>query len=348
MTIEMNKKNSSRNKTEGYRPKDEFRSVFLRLALFVLCSIGLIPQAFSVCNPTNVTQPAQTISLEGGIPVSPNASVGGVIYTKTVMFASNTSTPYLTCSDNEVRSRYWFFNNAAYGTYTPEILRTAVPGLGVRIKGPDGRYIKEPRESLPLPSGPLSLTYAGENTLTFELVKMSPTLGSFELRAILIANIGYYVVAGGREHQIWNISWNGNLRSSAATCSTSDLNVSLGRHASSIFTNVGDKSPAVPFVVRVKCINRTPDVGIRLDPVFTALNADNGIFSLDPSSGAKGLGVQIMTQTGTPVNLNLPIKNSVAPANDFAFALQAAFIKTAPTVSAGIGKSSAMITITYQ
>ena len=55
-----------------------------------------------------------------------------------------------------------------------------------------------------------------------------------------------------------------------------------------------------------------------------------------------------MTPSGTPVNLNLPIKNSVAPANDFAFALQAAFIKTAPTVSAGIGKSSAMITITYQ
>ncbi|KAA6178697.1 fimbrial protein [Pseudomonas marginalis] len=348
MTIEMNQKNSSGKKTEGCRPKDEFRSVFLRLALFVMCSAGLIPKAFSACATTPVIPTAQTISLAGGIPVSPNASVGSVIYTRTLVFASNTSTPYITCSGNEARSRYWFFNNLAYGTYTPEIIRTHVSGLGLRIKGPDGRYIRDPRDIQSLPSGPLSLTYAGENTLTIELVKMSPTLGAFSLSAIQVANIGYYVFDGARDLQIWNIAWNGNIQSSAATCSTSDINVSLGRHASSIFTNVGDKSPAVPFVVNVKCINRTPNVGIRLDPVFTALNADNGIISLDPSSGATGLGMQIMTQTGTPVNLNLPIKNSVAPANDFAFALQAAFIKTAPIVSAGIGKSSVMVTITYQ
>ncbi|WP_122301309.1 fimbrial protein [Pseudomonas syringae] len=347
MTIEMNIKNSSGNNTEGYRPKDEFRSVFLRLALFVMCSVGLIPEAFSLCATTSVVT-GQSFSLAGGIPVSANAGVGEVIYRKTVVFTSNLSTPYITCSGNEIRSRYWFYNNPSFGAYTPEIIKTEVPGLGLRIKGPDGRYIKIPYESQPLPSGPLSLTYAGENTLTVEFVKMSPTLGVFTLRTITIANIGYYIAEGGRTYQGWNIAWNGDLISSAATCSTSDLNVSLGRHAASTFTNVGDKSPAVPFVVRVKCVNRTPDVGIRLDPVFPALNADNGIFSLDPSSGAKGLGVQIMTPSGTPVNLNLPIKNSVAPANDFAFALQAAFIKTAPTVSAGIGKSSAMITITYQ
>ncbi|WP_248132009.1 fimbrial protein [Pseudomonas sp. B329] len=184
--------------------------------------------------------------------------------------------------------------------------------------------------------------------MTFELVKLTQNASTLSLRGFSIPTIDYQVNEQGSVYQNFNASWQGDINASASTCSVGNVNVNLGSHASSVFVNTGDKSPAVPVVVNVTCRRATPDVGIKIDPVFLTVNASNGIFSLDPGSSATGIGVQLMTQNGTPVNLDLPIKNSTVAATSFSFPLQAAFIKTGATVRSGSARSSLRTTITYQ
>ncbi|WP_171045899.1 fimbrial protein [Pseudomonas edaphica] len=346
----MNRESDLRKKVENGSSKDKFRSAFSKVAVLALFSIGFAPEAFSTCFvATNGGIDARSLTLDGGALVTYQASVGSVIYSKTFTFVSNVSTPYVTCTGNEPRAREWYYNAPrAVAGYT-DVVQTLVSGVGLRIRGPNGATIKSAPELFPVASGPVELTYAGENRLTFELIKLNPTLGAFSLRGITVPNIGYYIWENGaRRHQVWNITWNGEVTAKASTCGLSNVNVKLGAQPASLFARVGDKSPAIPFAVNVVCTSPTPNIGIKIDPVFTTVNASNGVFSLDPSSTAAGLGVQLMADDGTPVNLDLPIKNSAIAATHFAFPLRAAFIRTGATVRSGSARSSLRTTITYQ
>lgn len=339
---------------ESDRLNNEFKSAFSKVFLLTLLSLGWAPEAFSICStPSNTPTRGLNLDVGGNIVVSPDAAIGSVIYSKTIEYVGDSVSPYLTCTGTNARFRYWRWVTEGGGAvpgYSDVVFPTSTRDVGVRVRGPNGVYIKTRGlyDQYPLPSGSISLNYAGETRMTFELIKLTPNASAVSLRGFSIPTIDYQVNEEGRVYQNFNASWQGDIIARASTCSLSDVNVNLGSHASSVFVNAGDKSPATPFVVNVNCARATPNVGIKIDPVFSTVNASSGIFSLDPGSSATGIGVQLMTQNGTPVNLDLPIKNSVGPATNFSFPLQAAFIKTGAAVRSGSARSSLRTTITYQ
>ncbi|MGK9176076.1 type 1 fimbrial protein [Yokenella regensburgei] len=147
----------------------------------------------------------------------------------------------------------------------------------------------------------------------------------------------------------------GNVVVKAAACKTPDIQVDLQKHASTEFTAVGTTSPATPFNFEIK--NCDPNINsvnytFKPGPGVTLVSAGNNDqhITLDSTSSASGVGIQVLDAYDTPVPFNTKITYggyNKTTGGSYTIPMKARYIRTG-AISAGTANSAVEFTMTYE
>jgi major type 1 subunit fimbrin (pilin) len=142
-----------------------------------------------------------------------------------------------------------------------------------------------------------------------------------------------------------------NLVSGA--CITPDVVVPMGTHLTKEFSGINTFTSAVSFNVG---LNNCP-VGIntiqyQIQPTTAIVNSAQSVVALDSSSGATGVGVQLLNSAGTaafPLNAYQTFSGyNSATGGDYTIPFKARYYQTSATVAAGTANTSMYVTLLYQ
>ncbi|MDX9663750.1 fimbrial protein [Pseudomonas sp. P5_152] len=339
--------------------------------------------------PANGFMPLQV----SAITVGRDVPVGTEVYRQTFRVASGQAptveclnAPFQIWSEMNVDSFYGLTRWSS-GKYANKVYRTDIEGLGVAFNSLGGTL---PRKSTPAPttctSGRRCLV-SMEGPANFELIlikigDVSPgvLIGANLPTVSLYANFNTVRLLG------FAMGVSGNIQVVSRTCSTPDVVVPMGEHQTKTFTGPNSASgwkefsialnncPAFNGTYGVNAPSWTSQSGkfpsgtgtggtrtnnslqYRITPARTAINASNGVMSLDPSAvgsppAASGVGVQIATPNNAPVplgtnrNSNLPLQTSEG---NYSIQLRARYLQTESSVTPGPANASATFTIIYQ
>lgn len=276
------------------------------------------------------------------------------------------------------------------GIYAGKVYATGVPGIGVSWWSGQSTPGAVGAGSNTLGIVPNGCTGAGNSCQTgslklgprgaLVLIKTGP-VGTGTIRGSDFGRLVYStVVETSAAAATSEIGVTGNINVVAMTCNTPNVTVPLGSHKTSAFTGVGSATPQVNFKLDVtNCPGfpgyygnssagaipaasqsavtnvgtRVPNtVSFRVDPVYSAINAANGVLSLTPGTGvATGVGVQLFSISGAVQPLSQTRVLDLSPAagtNAFSVNLSARYLQTDNTVTAGSASAVANYTLIYQ
>lgn len=241
------------------------------------------------------------------------------------------------------------------------ILETLLPGIGVRYKSV---YKNCPQGYWPvICTSTFSLTNPEPFQLTVELVKIGP-ISPMEVSSHLWAvweEVGpvrpYYIELYPRG----TISVVFKRQPTCSFPSNSTIQASLGTVSAGSFRGVGSTSPERPFKIDLSC--KGGDGVTPMDAYVTLTDATNPgnrsrVLTLSPDSGARGLGVEVLSGTtvlgyGEDSNaLGNPGQWKAGPVSPgtsiFSIPLAARYVQTESVVTPGSGNARATFTMSYQ
>lgn len=276
------------------------------------------------------------------------------------------------------------------GGYAGKVYATGVPGIGVSWWSGENTPGAVGAGTGTLGIVPSGCTGTGNSCQTASL-KLNPRVavvliktgpvGTGTVRGSDFGRLVYStVVETSTAFSIAEVGVTGSINVVAMTCNTPNVTVPLGSHKTSAFTGTGSATPQVNFKIDVtNCPGfpgyygnpsagaipaasqsavtnvgtRVPNtVSFRVDPVYTAIDAANGVLSLTPGTGvATGVGVQLFTLSGAiqPLSQNRILDLSPAASDTgFSVNLSARYLQTADTVTAGSANAVANYTLIYQ
>lgn len=221
-------------------------------------------------------------------------------------------------------------------------------------------------------TGQMITTYAGvtgggtlndytEFTLDvpFKIVRTSSDLKPITRTTLDMFQIGSAVIGSDENYVATNLR-NNAITIKDETCSVaSNVNqvVPLGPHTTSkssgLGSGIGQTSDAVPFNIQLNCeslLSGTFDVLMQFDGDAVSGLSDLGVLSLNSSSSASGVGVQILNENQQPIALTAPFNVAAYPLSTalVSVPLYARYYQTAETVSPGSANAVATYTISYQ
>lgn len=131
--------------------------------------------------------------------------------------------------------------------------------------------------------------------------------------------------------------------------------VDLGEHDSSEFTGEHYTTRSVPFHITLNDCEDDPSHStarayIRFDGVrgSTPIDPDLGLFSLNSSASATGLGIQLLHADSQPVKLQQDLPTVQLSLGDTQVHFQARYYQTQPRVTAGSAEGSLSFTVSYR
>lgn len=183
----------------------------------------------------------------------------------------------------------------------------------------------------------------------------------------------------GPSKRIYNLSYTGSINVVSQTCSTPDVNISLGSYHVSKFTGKGSTTPWVDSSIQLKNCPRfygyfndsnfntsagagsttsgtavSNTLSVRLAPQSAVLDSARGIMALATSAdAAQGIGIQLgwgeTTTTPTPVNFDQTKIYTMPDSTqtDFRLPLVARYYQTDSTVAPGKANGKLTFTINY-
>lgn len=135
------------------------------------------------------------------------------------------------------------------------------------------------------------------------------------------------------------------------TCRTPDVSVFLESHKSAIFTGPGSSSQVVSFDISLNaCPAGMAGIDYQLEAATPVLDLGNAVVSLDASSSAAGIGVQILEGNGNPAVLGSRRSFSgynAGTGGNFKIPLRARYRQTGSTVTPGSANTAIRFTIYY-
>lgn len=134
------------------------------------------------------------------------------------------------------------------------------------------------------------------------------------------------------------------------TCLTPNVNVDMGTVRTNVFAGVGTKATLKPFIISLlNCPSGIKTVSYQIDPVTSILDSSNSVVAL-ASAGATGVGLQLMTSSGTRLPLRQPIAFSGYnwTGGNFSIPMLAAYYQTGSVVTPGPANTFLLFTMTYQ
>lgn len=140
------------------------------------------------------------------------------------------------------------------------------------------------------------------------------------------------------------------------TCSTPDVQVPLGSHRKSEFKGAGYTTNAVSFNFALNNCPAGlggfgPAIQYKLDATTAVLNSSQSVVALDETSGATGVGVQLLDGDGSvfPLSTYKTFSGySSATGGTYSIPFKARYYQTAATVTPGKANSSMTVTMLYQ
>ncbi|OPA86084.1 hypothetical protein BFW87_25345 [Pseudomonas fluorescens] len=218
------------------------------------------------------------------------------------------------------------------------------------------------------------------NRTRVALIKTGP-VGSGTVRAADLGRLQFSLSIPGENIPVMTeVGVTGAINVVSQTCTTPNVTVPMGTHRTSTFTGVGSASPQVPFNLNItncpgfpgyyggtttaatpaasqsgptNAGTRVPNtVSFRVDPVYTAIDAANGVFSLTPGTGvATGIGVQLLREGGAVQPLAQNRVLAISPTTSttgFVISLAARYLQSTSTVTAGSANAVVNYTLIYQ
>lgn len=139
-------------------------------------------------------------------------------------------------------------------------------------------------------------------------------------------------------------------------CSTPNVEVPLGSYRKAEFTGVGYTTNSINFNLGINSCPAGlgefgPPIQYKVDATTAVINSLQSVVALDSSSGAAGIGVQLLDGNGSvfPLNSYKTLNGySRSTGGSYSIPFQARYYQTAATVSPGKANVSMMVTMLYQ
>ncbi|WLH33118.1 fimbrial protein [Pseudomonas sp. FP2196] len=142
------------------------------------------------------------------------------------------------------------------------------------------------------------------------------------------------------------------IRIVGGACITPDVDVDMGHTTkTSQFKKVGDHSDPVDFIIQLRdCPNFLNTVKYSIKANTQVIDKTNGIVSLDSTSSARGIGLQVKRDNDQPLVFGTEYTFSEynRAGGNFVIPFSAAYTQVSPSIEAGAANSSLTFTMSYQ
>lgn len=317
-----------------------------------LCFLLLLTTSFSTwagCSgPLKVYAaniPNTTLSIPQNKTTGPIGSV--------ISIAASTAISNVACSAGTAYTMLKL-NSAMTLSSIPDVYNTNVPGIGVKfwddfsgtvILGNTVKYWYSPGVNW---SGNAWLTgvklqfYVTGPVTPGDIQLLTPTVEAWLNTAIS--------TAGATNYNSVNIG--GTVSVKVMACETPDITVELERHYATEFSGIGSKTSSKKFDFKINnCGAGLSSVNYTFKPapgINVIGTGSNQYISLDSSSTALGVGIQVLYDDGTNVPLNTKIKYAgYTGAGNYIIPMRARYIQTG-NVRGGTANSAVEFTMSYE
>lgn len=366
------------------------RTVLLLCGMFVMADAAMATSCSyeGGSRPSSGYMPLQVAS----ITVGRDVALGSVVYRQKYTSASPIS---VLCESGPftVKINYVYstipkpLSSWATGPYAGKVYLTDVAGIGV-VYNTSQAVAPATTGPFPFCEGAATCNIGFARVSDFELLLIK--IGDVSPGAIQGANlptVDNSMTIGNTTVRGYWMSVSGTINIVSQTCTTPDQTVPMGSQMVSDFKGVNTATPWKNFVISLRScpaffgsfVNTGPSwtanggnnasgtagagtkvgnsVSLRLDPVRPAMNAAQGILSIEPAGAGKlpsatGVGVQIgSTKTGNPLPLSTALVTGLVllpTSASYDISLSARYIQTAAKVTPGPANASATFTIIYR
>ncbi|MDM0023763.1 fimbrial protein [Variovorax saccharolyticus] len=262
------------------------------------------------------------------------------------------------------------------GPHAGKVYESGLPGIGVFIEDLSSGAALPAVRNLPIASLPASVT-GKQAQLRLNLIKIGPVspgaVGGSQLPSAEVA------IA---QLPLLRLQFLGGLQIVSQTCTTPDVNVSMGTHRTSEFSGLGSATEWKPFEIRLEnCpafhgasasatnthtggsgwvfsgTTATNQIGYALTSTTRMIGAPaQGIVALGAArrggSTAGGIGLQLGRPDGSPHGFDSRHPSGIVPHSEpgagYAIPLAARYVQTEAAVTPGEANASIIFTIDYQ
>ncbi|PHV22483.1 fimbrial protein [Janthinobacterium sp. BJB446] len=208
------------------------------------------------------------------------------------------------------------------------------------------------------------------------LIKTGP-VGAGVIQASDLGRVSFSAAfAGSGDVEFSSLRLTGSISVVSKTCTTSDVNVPMGRRMITPLKGIGKSTPTVSFEIRLTdCpwfpgtfnkdkvpissqdgVIKGPEfvqnkLTIRIVPGDTAIDASNGVLGLTAQKySATGVGVQLLDESGKswPLSKDVSVPNINGNSNSLTIKFGARYLQTAAEVKPGWAHAVATYTLNYQ
>jgi major type 1 subunit fimbrin (pilin) len=312
--------------------------------IFTLVLLFMSRTAFAHCTYDSPAVPSN-LSLPPTVSVSRDAPPGTTIYTSPAVTASVAGH---TCDATS-------YNLIKYlTTLTPAgssgVFQTNVPGIGIKVSI-NAHVFTSTSTWVLASSNPPGSNGGGSNSFFLSYVVTGPiTAGIVTLPSPLAAveesDSTTDLVGANLENQL-NVS--GSTTIILRSCTTpSIVPVDMGKHSISELPAVGATTSVTQFNITLNaCPSGMGSVSYEIDPLTTIVaGTGNSVVTLDTTSSASGIGVQLVDSNGNPFELGKQVTFAgydSSTGGTYTIPLGARYYRTGPV---GPGSANTLMTFT--
>ena len=326
------------------------KHILLKIALAALLPLFFPHQGAWASCPKVGNDKSIKINLPNTVYVFQNATAGTVVWTST---ASNSPAFRITCT-GQTYGVHRYADSLVAVPGMAGVYQTSVPYLGIKVVETTSftevgtavtRWVTPPVNfdgQWARPSYQVSLVVTGPVTGDRNFNMPKPLARDYASDSP--ASLQNEVVL----HEFEVSSTNIRVRPAASPCTAANVTVNLGTHQATAFKGIGSTTAATSFNIQLtNCPTGMNAITYQIDPTTAVNGSELSVVTLNPSSTATGVGVQLLNGSGAP----LPLGSSASLGNaggSYTIPLQARFYQTDASVKGGTANAAMTFTITYQ
>lgn len=318
-----------------------FTRMLYALFLILWCSMSNATCTYSNnFTPKNINQNLGSFSLQRDAPT------GTTITDINISSGWDANTYLAYCSS--ASTGLWTLQNGILASGFPHTYNTNVNGVGIKVlsglnNNDDHYYDNPPRADQWGGEG----SWHGNWAMGFEvtLIKTGPITSG--------GDIGSFIAQFTLEDQNGALTpftlhvTGGQVNLLACSIDTPELNISMGDHFTTEFTEVGHVTEETKVPIKLNC-----NSGARINAVITA-NEDSstsqqGVIKLN-DGGASGIAVQFLDKNDNGLKLNQNfVVDTTTNDGEYDFNWTARYLQTQKVVTTGDANALATLTLTYE
>lgn len=311
-------------------------------ALLILLALTLSPlSAFAYCTLSgNIGKVTMTVS-PATVTIDPNAAVGTVLATSSVT-NPNPATSSVTCSGSTQIGVTNAISGQPSGGST--IYPTNVSGVGYRLLHPDSSYYLLPWGYDSIDSGTYTLSVA----TAVQFVKTGPIAAGSTVTATTLGNWTYQGRNNTFTAETFVLANAVKFVAPTCTVNTANIAVTLPTVSNTALATTGATAGATAFNIGLTCTAAAAgqDIAVQFDTTKQP-NGTTGVITLNTSSSAKNVGVQLTDSSFQPVTFGTAADAGTTTTGAYNMTYYARYYALTNAVSAGSVSATATFTISY-